>query len=522
MRTMFASTPQWSNVCPDTKLISLVSRLRLEGESVCYEDFNASFYNKILTREFLEKSLRYALKSQQNLFEKVRAQYQKGQDVHEMPLEMRFDIARYGMIKKISRIDSEIIEKNLNEVVSALDVLRDKEYFYNPTKLINALNTLDFCLQIASLPFAPSFLSMFNYINPYFFADFESVNFFLNSPEANMFTHFFRRQIRKAQFDIGALAVAVRGKSQLLSALTLAKAAKDELGIKVAAFGHFWNSVDFADPQNKNWFNFFDYILPADDILTLKNLSQFLNSQTKASKVNNLIYLSDDEIVFNPEIAAPEPFEKLDLSLIDTSAYFSPETILSVTIPESESELDELIKEIKYNSMNFNISYYNILNPSLTPAQLQAFSRALNLNDVHIFFNIRTRFFPEYTFEVLEDAYAQGLRMIAWHFNSFDNLPQTLEILNQSDIVGIWNALYIEFTSPKDVTRAIEFISENKAIIHSVKQTLNETAKSSAQKLFEVYENPLWMYLRFREYIFLYVCAYGVQKIANTRLGTNE
>lgn len=534
MRTMIAFVPQWSNVSPDTKLISLAAELRLGGENVCIQDLNVEFYNKILTRKNLRKSLQNAFKQKEKLFEEISSEFIKGKDISSYPLEYRVKLAKYGIIKKFEQKNFNKMHEEIDEITNALDTLKDQEYFYSPQKLLKALSVTDFCLQVASLPFSPASISAFNYINPYFSQDFKKVDFFVNNQDTNMFFKFFKKQVKKMDYDgIGALVIAVKDQSQLVAALTFAKIAKEELKIEVAACGTFWQTIDLKSDENSEYFSYFDYIILGNNPNSLKDFSRYINSEIQIKQVEDLVYMSDSGIVFNEISMQTAYFGSPDLSMIDSSLYFSPEIILSVGLPENENELKKLIDEIEYNKTNFNVCCYNITNTPLCPKLLSCFVNALKERKAKVFFNINAEFDKNFTFDVLEEAHSYGLRMINWDFRNVADTRTALEILNQSDLAGIWNAVLIEFGTEKqtkaNALELVELICSNKTLIHSVKQTqktghtdkeeVRKVAAESAKLLMEAYENPLWMHLRYKEYIFLYICCYGPQKVANTKLG---
>ena len=58
--------------------------------------------------------------------------------------------------------------------------------------------------------------------------------------------------------------------------------------------------------------------------------------------------------------------------------------------------------------------------------------------------------------------------------------------------------------------------------IGMTKQELREILSECKIRCFEHYKNPLWMFLRFREWLFLYVDKYGVDWVSNYNVVFNE
>ena len=50
------------------------------------------------------------------------------------------------------------------------------------------------------------------------------------------------------------------------------------------------------------------------------------------------------------------------------------------------------------------------------------------------------------------------------------------------------------------------------------KEELNSILKECTKTCNEAYQNPLWMYLRYREYLFLYLAKYGSNRVSNYKI----
>jgi hypothetical protein len=58
--------------------------------------------------------------------------------------------------------------------------------------------------------------------------------------------------------------------------------------------------------------------------------------------------------------------------------------------------------------------------------------------------------------------------------------------------------------------------------IGMTKQELKEILNECKMRCFKYYENPLWMFLRFREWLFLYVDKYGLDWVSNYKVNLKE
>jgi radical SAM superfamily enzyme YgiQ (UPF0313 family) len=156
-------------------------------------------------------------------------------------------------------------------------------------------------------------------------------------------------------------------------------------------------------------------------------------------------------------------------------------------------------------------------------------------------------------------GFESGADRVMELINKGIDVHQRLDILKDSNDADIWNFAFIFFGFPaetsEDAQKTIDVICENVDIIHSygrsvftmgkhtrlrenpekygiisiseqqyefapfyefesvgmTKQELNEIIKNCTLSCNKAYNNPLWMYLRYRELLFLYVAKYGVK-----------
>ena len=176
--------------------------------------------------------------------------------------------------------------------------------------------------------------------------------------------------------------------------------------------------------------------------------------------------------------------------------------------------------------------------------------------------------------EILDKAFSSGLRMIMWGLESGSDkvlelinkgidLNKRFDILKDSKEAGIWNFAFIFFGFPtetqNDAKMTVQMLVDNKDIIHSYGRsvfTMGRHAKlaenpdkygitkiypaeeefspninfdsigMNKQELGNIleyckiqcsiaYKKPLWMFLRYREWLFLYVAKYGTDWVKN-------
>jgi radical SAM superfamily enzyme YgiQ (UPF0313 family) len=246
----------------------------------------------------------------------------------------------------------------------------------------------------------------------------------------------------------------------------------------------------------------------------------------------------------------------------------------------SIKDVDNFVNELRYLNKKFNISHFEFIDESVSPVYLENLSNRITEENLNVNWFINARLEKEFTFELLKQARNAGLRMMLWGFESGSNrvmklinkgidIDKRFEILKAADDADIWNFAYIFFGFPsetkEEALETIKIISENTDLISSYGRSIftlgkhtklrenpekfsitrilenkeefspsyqfetsvgmnsheiSEMAQLCTQKCNEAYNNPLWMYLRYREILFLYVCKYGTSTIKNTKVNS--
>jgi len=244
----------------------------------------------------------------------------------------------------------------------------------------------------------------------------------------------------------------------------------------------------------------------------------------------------------------------------------------------SIKDVDKFANELKYLKTKFNISHFEFIDESVSPIYLESLSKKLSEEDIDVNWFINARLEKEFTPELLKQARDVGLRMMLWGFESGSNrvmrlinkgidIDKRLEILKTAIDNDIWNFAYIFFGFPSETKEegleTIKIISENTDLISSYGRSIftlgkhtklrenpekfsitkilenseefspsyqfetsvgmnskeiSEMAHLCTQKCNEAYNHPLWMYLRYREVLFLYICKYGADVVRNTNI----
>lgn len=240
----------------------------------------------------------------------------------------------------------------------------------------------------------------------------------------------------------------------------------------------------------------------------------------------------------------------------------------------NSKNVDKVIYEFKELKKKYGINHFEFIDESVSPAYLNELSNKISEEKIDIKYFCDARLETAFTKNILEKAHSTGLQMIMWGLESGSekvlelinkgiDINKRFEILRHSKEAGIWNFAFIFFGFPtetiKDAEMTVKMLIENKDVIHSYGRsvfTMGRHAKLAenpemygitkiypAEEEFSpninfdsigmnnkelsnmleyckiqcaiAYNKPLWMFLRYREWLFLYIAKYGSEWVKN-------
>ena len=235
--------------------------------------------------------------------------------------------------------------------------------------------------------------------------------------------------------------------------------------------------------------------------------------------------------------------------------------------------IDKVISEFKEFKEKYGISKFEFIDESVSPMYMNDFSDKLISENMDVQYFCDARLETAFNSDILKKAHKAGLRMIMWGLESGSekvmqlinkgiDLNRRFDILRDSKEALIWNFAFIFFGFPaetrEDALQTLDMLIKNKDIIHSYGRSvftmgrhaklaqdpekygitkiypaeeefspninfdssgsnqaqLREILELCRQECAKAYENPLWMYLRYREWLFLYICKYGAEWVS--------
>ena len=240
--------------------------------------------------------------------------------------------------------------------------------------------------------------------------------------------------------------------------------------------------------------------------------------------------------------------------------------------------VEKLINEMKEIKEKYGITHFEFIDESVAPSYFSEMSQRLIEENFGINYFSNARLERAFSKEILKNARESGLRMALWGFESGSedvmklinkgiDIDQRINVLTDSRESDIWNFAFIFFGFPtetrEDALKTVELLCENRKVISSYgrsvftmgkhtrlrenpekygiteiceaqeefspsydfktdtgmnKKELNEVLKLCTDTCNKMYNNPLWMYLRYREILFLYISRLGADWVENYKL----
>ena len=585
--------PQWTPISPHFAIPSLIGQIKKNGFKAEAMDLNIDFFNEVLTKENLEKSIAHSAIILDELKKNLLSVFVKDKPADKYTLDEQIFLYRYNRIKKYLQTKGEAI-KLVPQFIDEAKAIIKGEGFYQPQSLIQAINMIDMALEMASLPYMPTKVEFEGIQNPFFKFNYENIKYFVLDETSNIFKKYYEKKIdeikeKKADF----IAISLNSSSQIIPGLTLTYMLKKETNAHINIGGNFFGRIADELMKHKEFFELFaDSVTIEEGEGPIIEVAKFVNGLVPIEKVPNLIYLKN-EVVCKNEKMTPVKLDKManmDLSDYDFSKYFAPKIVLPYQSSRgcywgkcsfcdqdfgqnfNVKNTDKVVSEFIEFKKKYNITNFEFIDESVSPVYLKELSEKLKEKDMNVSYFIDARLETGFNKEILKLAHDNGLRMVLWGLESGSipvmklinkgiDLDRRFDILKDSKEAGIWNFAFIFFGFPtetkEDAKLTVKMLVDNKDIIHSYgrsvytmgrhskladepekygmtkiypaeeefspninfdcvgmnKHELNEMLNYCLQECSRAYKNPLWMYLRYREWLFLYVDKFGAENV---------
>lgn len=249
-------------------------------------------------------------------------------------------------------------------------------------------------------------------------------------------------------------------------------------------------------------------------------------------------------------------------------------------VTEDTKSLDRLVEEIRFLRDTYGVRHFQFIDEAIRPGYMEAMARRFIAEKLDITWFSNGRLENGFTPELMRLLYRAGLRLVLWgvetgskriHDQIKKGVPfeRRLPILRGSAEAGIWNFAYIFFGYPtetlEEAQSTIDMLCENTDIFHSygrsvftlgrhsplysqaekdglleVHESIEELSANAqyriksdvgmtdeeqqmmmrrcTERCVEAYGHGLWFFLRYREFMHLYVQRFGVEYVSGYKM----
>ena len=504
MNILYIFPPQWIPIQPHFAIPSLMGQFRDSKHNVMGMDLNLDFYLKILKKEHIEKCITRAKELEKALEEEVKAHYKKETDFDDYPIEDKNKFLKFIIIHNFFERNKNNLSKYTFLLSDAINVMRSDEYFYNPKLLIDALDIIDKCLQVASLEYAPSTLSLSSFYNQNFKYNYESIDYYVNDKSTNMFMDYMNEKadeiIKKNPDYIG---ISINSSSQIVAGLTLSKLLKEKTKAHVNIGGNFFGRVKEALYNHPEFFEIYaDSLMVEEGERPVLEMAEYIDEKRKLKDVSNLMYLKDGKVILNEKTTPMklDDMKPLSFNGYDLNKYLTPEIILPFQASRgcywhkcsfcdhdfglhyNVKSLDILVEQIKTMKEDYGITKFEFIDEAISPSYMEKMAQRFIDENLDITYFCDGRLESEFSYEILKKAHDSGLRMILWGLESGSrkimdlinkgvDFDKRIDVFRNAAKAGVFNFAFIFFGFPaetkEDAMETIELIRNNSDIIHT-------------------------------------------------------
>ena len=586
--------PQWSPFSPHLAPVAISSMIKDLSHHCDIKDFNIEFYNEILTKDFLKKTLVKNFNELIVINKELKQSLDENKSADDYSLDFQIKAKKLLKLNNIRDNKLEETKRVIELIEAAVSILKNKEQFYNPDLIVNALAIVERALNLVSLNEFPQELTLYNLKNNVILFNYESILSYCSY--SNIFFEFYKKSIDEIvskKYDL--IGISISSSTQLLSALTLSKMLKEKSKkTKILLGGNYISRITDAICDTPEFFNqFCDFVIYEEGERAIKELIESISRKRSLKDVSSLIYKDTKGNVQKNEKKCPIALSKLpeiDIKDYDLKKYFLPEIIMPIQASRgcywkkctfcdhffgqtyNIKDIDKLIHELKNLQDKYSINNFEFTDEAMTPDFLDKFSDKLLESGLKINWYCDLRL-EDISFETFKKAYLAGLKMVLWGFeagskrvmdmiNKGIDFEKRFEILKRASDAGIFNFAYVFTGFPtetyEEAMETINAVCNNTDIIHAFGKSVFTMGKHSiinlnpekffieklqdvenfssdakyiikqglkAQELdkindifvdraYESYGTPLWMYLNYREILFLYIVKYGSKELA--------
>jgi radical SAM superfamily enzyme YgiQ (UPF0313 family) len=502
MRCLLLFPPQWIPFNPHLAGPVIHSIIKNHGHEVRLRDLNASFYNTVLTPEFLYTSVQSAFADFEVNASNLFAQCPDRAKLKHQPQSFQDRYRRYEEIFQMARKDT--YRSTIQRIASAIRILRDQEAFYDPAAVDAALEVVHAACDVLSATYHPSGVYFLTpKVSIYYHV--ERLQELCAHPSGNIFRVYYETILpallaEQPEF----IGISLGDYSQLLPGLTLAMLLKQVTSVPLCIGGNLFGRHTDILINNPDFFNVFaDFVIYNEGEAPVIELLKHLEGTIAIHEVPNLMYRNGDgRIVINEE-RPPLPLHQLfppEYSDLPARDYFIPEPIYNLQTSRScywrkcsfcthhfgsryaVKPVAQVIAEIISLQRSQQARFFHLIDEAISPSYLGQLSQAIIDAGLDIRFYIYGRFEHAFNRALFHLAYRAGLRMVLWGFESAServyrlmnkgevaDKNERLQILEAAYAEGVWNFLFLMFGFPTETLdeakETVDFVRDHRRIL---------------------------------------------------------
>jgi hypothetical protein len=482
MKIFLVYPPPWTPAMPYLALPALTAFLRAHGVEVIQRDLNVETYDTVLSRTYLEQSLK-----------RLRADYPKSRN-RALPALSKIEWAFANGPRLASQIDS------------AKNIFRSPA-FYDSEKSLQAFTVIMESLELASLPFQPAQLD-FLYYTPA--TPIDSSRLLLQGArdtQHNMFLDIFQRgivaDIVREKPDV--VGISIPTMAQMYAAITLAHLIK-QTGLKchITVGGPHISMLREQIPNAPLLFDAIDSAVIFDGETPLLKLAEALDGKCAMSDVPNLIYRADGKIHVNPTQMHPDASTTVtpDFDGLPLNRYFVPDLVLPLVTAHGcyhgvcafcnvgygagkgffPMQADQVLDQITTLQKKYGVRHIFFTDEAMPPRTMRMLSERLANLGSPVDWATCARFEKVISSELLETMSNAGCRMLFYGLETASERMVKLmvkgtqaenvsRVLEEGTQAGIWNHTFLFFGFPtetiEDAQDTVNFLYAHQDSIHS-------------------------------------------------------
>lgn len=483
-RAVLIFPPVWVPIMPHLALPVLSSHLRRERIEVTTIDANLSFFlDYLFTPETLGSLFTHLCAILAKEEGQPTTRYRWEQIRRELPGWQR-------MIRQLDR---------------TLALFKTEEEFFEPDRLLRALDHIHGLMRLCSLAHWPGRIS-FNHYRRGDIKTPQDLTDFCSDPEKNVFLPFFRERVLP---EVGRLSPTLVGISissihQFLAAMTLARLLRRELPYAHVVVGgkHILRIQDKLLRYPFYFKEFFHSAVLHQGEVPLVELHRAISMGASLHHVPNLVFEEDGEVIANP-IRPPLPLETLptpDFADLPWARYLTPLRYAPVRTSEgcywgkctfcaryghdnpdclpTARVLDAMMRLRELHGVH----HFSMNDDCMPPAYWEELCGEVLRRKLDISMLIWAKPVAGFTRKRLELMSKAGVRQIRWGLESGHprilrlmrkgtTLPTARRVLLDAREAGIWNhaCFIIGFPTEtrQEAATTLEFIRSHQRAIHS-------------------------------------------------------